>query len=62
MKTKQLKILTEGTIPEGYNLYNDICTFVSPIYTFPWRETKLFTRQIKVQTAKSSLIPLSIKG
>ena len=23
----------------GYNLYNNNCTFSSPIYTFPWRET-----------------------
>ena len=27
------------TVPQGYNLYNNNCTFVSPIYTFPWRET-----------------------
>ena len=29
----------KDTIPEGYNLYNNSGTFVSPIYTFPWRET-----------------------
>ena len=29
----------KGTIPEGNNLYNHNCTSVSPIYTFPWRET-----------------------
>ena len=28
----------KGTIPKGYNLYNNNCTFISPIYTFPWRE------------------------
>ena len=38
------------------------CTFVSPIYTFPWRETELFTRQIKLQIGKSNLIILSIEG
>ena len=27
------------TVLEGNNLYNNNCTFVSPIYTFPWRET-----------------------
>ena len=26
-------------IPEGYNLYNKKSTFISPINTFPWRET-----------------------
>ena len=26
-------------ISKGYNLYNNNCTFISPIYTFPWRET-----------------------
>ena len=52
----------KGTIPKGYNLYNNKCTFISPIYTFPWRETQLFTRQIKVQIGKSTLIILFIKG
>ena len=28
-----------STIPKGNNLYNNTCTFISPIYTFPWRET-----------------------
>ena len=28
-----------GTIPKGYNLYNNICTFISTIFTFPWRQT-----------------------
>ena len=53
---------SKGTIPNSYNLYNNICTFVSPIYTFPWRKTKLFTRQIKVQIGKSTLIKLFIKA
>ena len=26
------------TVLEGYKLNNHNCTFVSPIYTFPWRE------------------------
>ena len=52
-----------STIPKGYNLYNNNnSTFVSPIYTFPWRETYLFTRQIQVQIGKSTLIILSRKG
>ena len=29
----------KGTTPETYNLYNNNSTFISPIYTFPWRET-----------------------
>ena len=33
-------------------LNNIICTFISPIYTFPWRGTYLLTRQIKVQIWK----------
>ena len=40
MNTKNQIILKEnGTIPKGYNLYDNNCTFISPIYTFPWRET-----------------------
>ena len=27
------------TVLEGNNLSNNNCTFISPIYTFPWRET-----------------------
>ena len=27
----------------GYNLYNNHSTFISPIYTFPWRETIVYT-------------------
>ena len=49
------------TIPKGYNFYNNNSTFISPIYTFPWRETLLLTRQIKVQIGKSTLIILFIK-
>ena len=44
----------KGTIPEGYNLYNNNGTFVSPIYTFHWREIKMFTGQIKVQIREST--------
>ena len=28
-----------STIPKGYHLCNNNCTFISPIYTYPWRET-----------------------
>ena len=28
-----------STIPKGYHLYNKNCTFISPIHTYPWRET-----------------------
>ena len=31
--------ILQSTVPKGYILYNNKCTFVSPIYTFPWRET-----------------------
>ena len=55
-------MIFEGTISNGYNFYNINSTFISPIYTFPWRETYLFTRQIKVQLEKSTLIILFIKG
>ena len=51
----------KGTISNVYNLYKNNSTFISPIYTFPWRETQLFTRQIKVQIWKSTLITLFIK-
>ena len=51
----------KGYNKKGYNLYNNNSTFISSIYTFPWRETYLFTRQIKVQIGKSTLIILSIK-
>ena len=36
--TKQSQFFIKGTISKGYNLYNNNCTFGSPIYTFPWRE------------------------
>ena len=36
-------------------------TFIFPIYTFPWRETKMFSRQIKVQRGKNTLIILFIE-
>ena len=32
-----------------------LCTFFSPIYTFSWRETQLFTGQVKVKVGKSTL-------
>ena len=35
----QLILKKNGTIPKGYNLYNNNCTFISPIHTFAWRET-----------------------
>ena len=38
-----------STILEGDNLKNNNSTFISPIYTFPWRETLLFARQINVK-------------
>ena len=47
-----------STILECDKLYNNNSTFISPIYTFPWRETYLFARQIKVQQEKSTLIIL----
>ena len=50
----------EGTISKGYNLYNNNSTFISLIYTFPWRETELFTLQNKVQIGKNTLIILFI--
>ena len=55
-------ILVEGTVPEGCSLLNNNSTFLSVIYTFPWRETKLFTRKIKVQTRRSTLIIIPIKA
>ena len=51
----------KGTTPEGYNLYNINSTFNSPSYTFPRRETYLFTRQFKVQIGKSTLIILTLR-
>ena len=52
-----------STFLKSYNFYNNNnIIFISPIYTFPWRETQLFTRQIKVQLGKSTLLILSIKG
>ena len=36
---QQSQYFIKGTIPKGYNLYNNNCTFIYPIYTFPWRET-----------------------
>ena len=56
IQTVKMIFIKNGTIPKSYNLYNNNCTFISPIYTLPWRETKLFTRQIKVQIGKSTFI------
>ena len=36
-------------------------TLISPIHTFPWRETKIFKRQVKVKKARSTLFILSSK-
>ena len=60
-ENKQSNDFINSTIPEGYNLYNINCTFISPIHNFLWRETKLFTRQIKVQIGKSTLIIFFMK-
>ena len=40
-ESQKLETVTElkGTIPQGYNLYNNNSTFISLIHTFPWRET-----------------------
>ena len=63
MQTVRYQIQYNTTIPKGYNLYNNNnSTFISPIYTFLWRETTSFTRQIKVQIGRSTLIKLSMKG
>ena len=37
-KIQQLMIF-EGTTSNSYDLYKPNSTFISPIYTFPWRET-----------------------
>ena len=39
IQTAKMIFIKNGTIPKGYQLYNNNCTFISPIYTFPWRET-----------------------
>ena len=46
---------------EATIFYNKNSVFISPIYTFPWRETWLFTGQFDVQIGKSTLIILFIK-
>ena len=60
-KSKKV-ILKRVTILKVAILYTNNCTFISPLYTFPWRGTKLFTRQIKVQLGKSTLNIVFIKG
>ena len=62
VQTVKMIFIKNGTIPKGYNLDNNNCTFISPIYTFPWRETQLFTRQFKVEIGKSTLFISFIKG
>ena len=47
-------------VPLNCIIFNS--TFISPIYTFPWQKTYLFTRQIKVQIGKSTSIEIFIKG
>ena len=36
---QQSMILIKGTVQEGRNLSNNNSSLISPIYTFPWRET-----------------------
>ena len=60
-KYKQSSDFINSTIQKTYHLSYNNCTFISPINTFPWRETWIFTRQIKVQIGKSTLIILFIK-
>ena len=35
---KSQKMILENINTKSYNFYNNNCTFISPIYTFPWRE------------------------
>ena len=37
-------------------LFVFLCTFISSFYSFPWRETYLFTRQGKVQIGKNTFM------
>ena len=55
VKHKQVNI-EFSTLLDVDNLYNNNSTFFSPIYTFSWRKTYLFRRQIKVQLGKRTLI------
>ena len=59
-KYKQLMLFKEVQYQKD-TLYIIINTFISPIYTFPGRETYLFTRQINVQLGKSTIIVLFVK-
>ena len=38
IQTVKMIYINNGTIPKGYNSYINNCTFISLIYTFPWRE------------------------
>ena len=60
VQTVKSDFLKTDTILKASNLYKNNCTFISPIYTFPWRETYLFACQNKVQKVKSSLIIIFI--
>ena len=44
-------------------LYHQLIrTFPSPIYTFPWWETQLLSRQVKEQIGKSTCIIRNQRG
>ena len=58
-KCKQSMIFKKSTMPEGYNLYNINGIFVSPIYTFPWRETSESTESSEMLEAMLKIIILS---
>ena len=38
-KQSQVIFIKSGTIPESNKLFYNNCTFISPFYTFPYRET-----------------------
>ena len=61
VQTLQCKHLTMENWVQNqkrYKLYIKSCTFLSPIYTFRWRKTQMFTRQFNVQKGKSTLFIL----
>ena len=37
-QTVKMIFMKSGTIPKSYHLYNNNCTFISPIFTFSWWE------------------------
>ena len=61
-KSKQLMISNWVQYRKTRNLCINNSTFVSPIYTIPWRETKLFTRPFKVQKGEKYLNHIIYKG